>query len=300
MNRHHWAVFHAVAAARSISGAAATLRVSQPGVSRQIAELEADVGMKLLERLPRGCRLTPAGEVLARGIERWMAVEHDARLALEDYRTLRRGRLTLGASQTIAAYLLPGLLASLRRAHPAIELDVRVANTRAVEDALRRGEVEAGLTEGPPDGADLERREFRADTLAAVVPRGHRLFGAVSVDPAVFAREPWIARETGSGTREVAESAFLARGLTLKPSLTLASSEAVKNAVAAGLGVALMSTLVVESECRAGLLAAVALKGMNLRRPLHVQRLKNREPSAALRAFLVLLQAPTKPGVPGS
>lgn len=107
MNRNHLALFQAVAQAGSISAGAAAVRVSQPAVSRQIAELEAELGVRLLDRLPRGCRLTEVGQILAEHAGRWRTVERDAARAIEEYRGLKRGRLTIGASLTIGGYLLP-------------------------------------------------------------------------------------------------------------------------------------------------------------------------------------------------
>ena len=107
MNRNHLALFQAVAQAGSISRGATSARVSQPAVSKQIAELEGALGVQLLERLPRGCRLTEAGRILADYAHRWRALERDAVRAIEEFRGLKRGRLAIGASLTIGGYLLP-------------------------------------------------------------------------------------------------------------------------------------------------------------------------------------------------
>ena len=149
MNRNHLALFHAVAQAGGISGGAAAARVSQPAVSKQIAELEDALGVRLLERLPRGCRLTEAGKILADYAQRWRSLENDAARAIEEYRGLKRGRLAIGASLTIGGYLLPGVIAEFHRRFPEIELQMEMANTGHIQKALLAGTIELGLTEGP-------------------------------------------------------------------------------------------------------------------------------------------------------
>jgi DNA-binding transcriptional LysR family regulator len=136
MNRNHLALFHAVAQAGGISRGAARARVSQPAVSKQIAELEDALGVRLLERLPRGCRLTEAGRILADYAQRWRSLENDAARAIEEYRGLKRGRLAIGASLTIGGYLLPGVLAEFHRRFPDIELQVEIANTQHIQQVV--------------------------------------------------------------------------------------------------------------------------------------------------------------------
>ena len=133
MNRNHLALFHAVAQAGGISRGAAAAHVSQPAVSKQIAELEDALGVRLLDRLPRGCRLTGAGKILADYAHRWRSLENDAARAIEEYRGLKRGRLAIGASLTIGGYLLPGALAEFHRRFPEIELQVETANTQHIQ-----------------------------------------------------------------------------------------------------------------------------------------------------------------------
>ena len=155
MNRNHLALFQIVAQAGSISGGAAAARVSQPAVSKQIAELEDALGVRLLDRLPRGCRLTEAGKILADYAHRWRLLEEDAARAVEEYRGLKRGRLAVGASLTIGGYLLPGVLAEFHRRFPEVEMQVEIANTQQIQKALLDGAVELGLTEGLVESAEL-------------------------------------------------------------------------------------------------------------------------------------------------
>jgi DNA-binding transcriptional LysR family regulator len=289
MNRNHLALFHAVAQAGSISRGAASARVSQPAVSKQIAELEDALGVRLLERLPRGCRLTEAGQILADYAHRWRSLENDAVRAIEEYRGLKRGRLAIGASMTIGGYLLPAVIAEFHRLHPEIELQLEIANTHRIQRALLEGSVEAGLTEGPLESEDLESMVFFQDELVAIAPTGHLLLKKGSVAVRDICREPFIMREEGSGTRAVVERALRRKGLKIKPVLSLASPEAIKNLVAAGLGLAIVSRLIVALELQAGFLGIIPLKDLTIQRPLHLQRIRGRSQSPALVKFLQVL-----------
>lgn len=290
MNRNHLALFHAVASTGSISRGAARARVSQPAVSKQIGDLEDDLGLRLLDRLPRGCALTEAGRVLADYAGRWLALEREAEQAMAELRGLKRGRLTVGASLTIGGYLLPAVLADYHRRYPEIELKVEVANTETIQKALLDGAIEVGLTEGPLRSGQLRSEVFWEDELVVIAPAGHRLLGRRDVTPREIVREPFLLREEGSGTRAVVEQAFRRKGLKLAPVMSLASPVAIKNLVVSGVGIAMISRLIVEQELRAGTLGIVAVKGLTVRRPLHRQSLAERSPSPALAKFLAVLR----------
>lgn len=291
MNRNHFALFLSVARAGSISGGALAARVSQPAVSKQVSALEDELGVKLLHRLPRGCRLTEAGELLAAQGRRWLSIEEEAERAVAQWRGLQRGRLAIGASQTIGAYLLPRMLADFHRKHPEIELVVRTENTEKIEDALKNGAIELGLTEGAAEAEELHSEKFFEDELVGVAPAGHVLIDKGAIKAKEFCREPMILREVGSGTRAIFDRALTKKGLSCRPVLELSSPEAIKQAVSCGMGVAILSRLVVEAEVRAGTLGVVPITDLPLKRSLHRQHLKGLIPSPAVKAFLSQLKS---------
>lgn len=293
MNRNHLALFHTVARAGGISRGAAAAHVSQPAVSKQIAELEDELGVRLLDRLPRGCRLTEAGKILADYVHRWHSLEQAAARAIEEYRGLKRGRLALGASLTIGGYLLPGVIAQFHRRFPEIEMQLEIANTQHVQQALLEGTIELGLTEGPVESENLESRVFFEDELVAIAPAGHPLLKKGRVTVREICREPFILREEGSGTRAVVERALRRKGLKLRPLLSLASPEAIKNAVAAGMGIAIVSRLIIALELQAGSLGIIPLKDLTIERPLHLQQVRGRSQSPGLAKFLAMLETGT-------
>ena len=296
MNLNHLAVFHAVAEEGGVSRGAERLCVSQPAVSKQVRELEAALGLKLFDRLPRGVRLTQAGEVLAGHARRLFAVEADAERAIAELKGLSRGSLRVGASLTIGVYLLPEILGAYRKLHPGIDLELEIANTQVIQQKLRENALDVALTEGfvetcepKSDLDDLEAEIFHRDELVAVVPPGHRLLSEEVVTAAQFCAEPFLMRETGSGTREVVERALAQVKVVVHPTMSLGSTEAIKRAVTAGLGVAIISRLALSTELAAGLLQVVALSNLRIERPLHIVRLRGKSESHAARAFFKLL-----------
>ena len=297
MNRNHLALFHAVAQAGGISRGAERLHVSQPAVSKQIKELEDALGIRLLERLPRGSRLTDGGKLLAQYVQRMAVVEDETARAIDEFRGLKRGRLAVGASTTIGAYLLPQVFGEFHRQHPDIELQLEIANTETIQNQLMEGSIEVGLTEGLMDAEHLDSEVFHEDELVAIAPHGHPLLKQKRITAREFCREPFILREAGSGTRAVVEQALGKRGLKVKPVLSLANPEAIKRAVIAGLGVAIVSRLAIGCELQIGSLAVVPLKDLVIRRPLHLQQLRSKSPSPAAIQFLKLFHAHKGKGI---
>ncbi|HYO09829.1 MAG TPA: LysR substrate-binding domain-containing protein [Tepidisphaeraceae bacterium] len=293
LNRNHLAVFHAVARAGGFSRAADALMVSQPAVSLQVAELERALGMKLFDRLPRGVRLTEAGRVLSDHAARIAAIEQEARSAMLELKGLKRGRLSVGASQTIGVYLLPEVFGAFSRRHPDVKLDLEIANTDIVQKKLGDGLFDLALTEGFIESEDLEAAVFRQDELVPIAPPEHALLKrrgrGKPVTAAELCREPLILRETGSGTRAVVEHHLAKLGLSIRPIMSLGSTEAVKRAVASGIGLAIVSRLALETELNAGALAIVPVSDLKIRRPLHRLELRGKERSAATKAFLATL-----------
>ena len=298
MNRNHLALFWAVAQAGGISRGASAARISQPAVSKQIAELEEALGVRLLDRLPRGCILTEAGQILASYAQRLASTEKEAERAIEEYRGLKRGRLAVGASLTIGAYLLPGALAEFHKRYPNVELHVEIANTQQIQRALLSGSIDLGLTEGPLETEELESRVFFQDELVAIAPTGHPFLKSGPMSVRELCREPFILREEGSGTRAVVERALRRHGVKIEPLLSLADPEAIKNAVAAGLGLSIVSRLIVDRELRNGLLGVIPLKDLTIRRPLHLQQIRHRTESPMLAKFLPLLSLKNARAIP--
>jgi DNA-binding transcriptional LysR family regulator len=292
LNLNHLRIFRAVLDEGSITGAAAVLRISQPAVSRQLAEFEAALGTRLVDRLPRGIRPTAAGEILGERARRIFAEERAAEQDLGELLGLHRGRLAVGASTTIGNYLVPEVFGDFGAIHPGVTLDLEIDNTHAIQASVLDGRFDVGLTEGFADAEALDVEVFMHDEMVLIAgpeAAGGPLAGVGKLRSSELAALPFIAREEGSGSRDVIEAEFLEHGIDVKPAMRLGSTEAIKHAVTRGLGVAMVSRLTVALECEVGRLREVPVVDLVIRRALHRLTLRGKQPSPAATEFLELL-----------
>lgn len=290
MNLNQLRVFHGIVRSGSLSAAARALRVSQPAVSKRLAELEEDCGFRLCDRLPRGVRLTPEGRSLAQSVARVFAAESEVEAVVETLRAGLTTRIAVGASTTIGSYLVPRLLGALRRSYPRAHVSLEVGNTDAVLDLVRSDRVDLGLTEGPEPAEGFVSTAFAEDELFAIAAPFDPILSLTQVTLERFLTRPQIFRESGSGTRAVIEEELATRGIALTPTLELGSTEAVKNAVLNRLGVAFVSSLALEAEFDAGRLVRVPLVDFSRKRSLHVIHLAGRAMSPLAESFLALVK----------
>jgi LysR family transcriptional regulator, low CO2-responsive transcriptional regulator len=291
MTLRQFEVFLAIARAGSFHRAAGALHLSQPALSQHVRELEAALGARLFDRLARSVVLTDAGRVLAEHATRLFVTLADARQAIQDLQGVERGSLTIGASSTPGIYVLPQLLGTFRQRYPGIELTLRLGNSEGIERLVRASELDLGLVgghQGCPGAACLNTG--LPDELRLVVPPGHRWASGREVPPERLADEPLLMREPGSATRELTERTLRAAGIHHRPGLVLEHPEAIKQAVAAGLGVAFLSIHAVHGEVATGRLHALRLRGLRLVRHFHLLHHEARTLSASARAFRALLE----------
>lgn len=253
-------IFVAVAERQHVTAAARALNLTQSAVSNALAALEERHAIHLLDRVGRGVVLNENGRLFlgeARGVLARAAL---AEAALADLGGLRRGRLAVFASQTIAGYWLPERLVRFHERHPAVELDVRAGNTREAAQAVLEGAAELGFVEGELDHPLLEQRAVGQDRLVMLVHRSHAWAEAKVLHAGDLAAVSWVMREQGSGTRSSLEAALKAAACdpaSLKIAMTLPSNDAVLTAVGAGAGVTALSEHVARASLSSGQLAAV-------------------------------------------
>jgi DNA-binding transcriptional LysR family regulator len=205
---------------------------------------------------------------------------------------LHRGRLAVGASTTIGSYLVPQVFGDFGERHAGIELYLEIGNTRAIQNDVLDGRLDLGLTEGFADAEALDVKVFTHDEMVLIAgpdSAGGPLSGVRSIRAHDLEGLPFIVREAGSGTRDVIEAALVARGVQVKPRMSLGSTEAIKNAVVRGLGVAIVSQLTVALECKVGRLREVKVSDLQIRRALHCLTLRGKQASPAATEFLALL-----------
>lgn len=259
----------------SISAAARTSGVSQQSASARLRGVERTLGLELLRRTPRGVSPTPEGETVASWAEDVLAAAERFRAGIETLRDERSRELTVAASQTVAAHMIPMWLVALRerqvragRTPTAVRLVT--ANSTEVCELVRTGPADVGFIESPSLPTDLSRTHVGVDPLALVVAPSHPWAGRADIGPSTVAAEPLIAREAGSGTRLAWDEAVRTRlgRDTAEPAAVLPTSAAVRTAVAGGLAPALLSRLAVADDIRLGRLVEVPLTGPAVTRPI--------------------------------
>jgi len=295
LNLHLLRLFATVARTGSFSRAAEILHISQPAISKSVRDFEAQVGCRLLDRGPKGVRPTREGEALARHARTLFAAERAAEEELRALRGLHQGSLRVGASTTIATYMLPDHLGAFHRAHPGIELHIVSANTRAIAELMAGHEIDVALVEGPVEDHDLVCEPWRTDAMVLIAAPSHPLAAAAGrVVPEMIAGEVLIVREPGSGSREVVADALAARGVRPARTLEIGSTEAIKQVVAAGLGLAIVSAATVKDQVALGRLTVIPWQGFSIKRSLWRLRKPGRLETPAARAFGKLLSVSTE------
>ena len=283
-------LFVAVAEREHMTRAAAALHRTQSAVSSAIAGLEAQSGVTLFHRVGRRIVLTEEGRAFLVEARAVVAQADAAERALADLAGMKRGLLSVMASQTIASYWLPPKLVAFRAAHPQVAVKALAGNTAEVARAVAEGQVEIGLVEGEITDPVLEQTLVGHDRLVIVVPKDHA-WSQRPPRPADLLKERWVLREKGSGTRSAFEAAIAEKGVevaALNVSLELPSNEAVRLAVRDGAGVSALSELVAEAGIHFGALAPV--KFPLPERPFHALRHRERYLSKSGMAFMRELQ----------
>lgn len=289
-------IFVAVAERQHVTQAAQALNLAQSAASHAIASLEARHDTKLFNRVGRRIELTEAGQVFLAEARAVLARAEAAELVLSEFGGLKRGILSVQASQTIASYWLPRYIVSFRQAYPQIQIRLAIGNTAQVAAAVESGAAELGFVEGTVENEHFASTPVARDQLVVVVAPEHRWAGRARLTPRDLADGEWVLREPGSGTRSAFEDCLVHLGVdprALRIQLELPSNEAVRAAVESGLGATAISASVAAPSIEAGLLHEVAFRLPE--REFHVLRHRERYRSRAADALLALVaKSPTK------
>jgi DNA-binding transcriptional LysR family regulator len=283
---HQVEVFCAVMEAGGFARAAERLLIGQPSVSIQIRRLEEGLGLKLFTRTGRSTHPTEAANAFYGSAQLLLKARGDLARAVEDLKSGVAGSLSVGAGTTIGDYLLPELLGEWRRTYPNVDLAARVANTRQVVKWLLEDSINVAFLGERVDAPDLEFRPWLGDQIVVLVPTRSRL--AVGRHPVEELRtERFVMRERGSATRAAAEACLVAAGVSPAVTMTLGSNEAVKRAVAADLGITMLSQYSADLEIRSGQLAMAHIDGLDCKRMLFLAWDGRRTQSRLVERFVV-------------
>ncbi len=288
---HQLRIFKAVADHHSFSRAAEGLHLSQPAVSHQIKSLADAVQLPLFEEIARRIQLTAAGRLLYEHAARILTDFGSAGLAVDEMHGLRRGALRLSGDTTVGIYVLPDLLGAFKQAHPELEMRLDVGNQQHVYDRLLANEADFAVVgrSWPRPAIPLTVRPFLPNELIAVASPQHPLTGTRRISMKRLAAEPFIIRESGSGTRETAEQALRRSGGPVYVVMELSSNGAIKRAVARGLGITIISRYAVALELKLGLLVELPVAGFPLRRQWHLIYARDKQLGPVDEAFLAFV-----------
>jgi len=255
-------VFHTVAKLLNFTKAADALHMTQPAVTFQIRQLEEYFNTRLFDRTHNRVSLTEAGQRVysfsGRIFELYDEMEHAIREMTGDV----SGIVTLGASTTIAEYMLPFLLGDFKAKNPEVNIRLKVSNTDGIVSMVENNVIDLGIVEASVSNKNLQVEVCRMDQLVAIMPPGHELAGCETVTGQQMTSHPFICREEGSGTREVIAEYLLDNNIKEEPNvcLELGSPESIKSAVEAGMGISIMSQSTVQKEIKLNTLVAIPLE----------------------------------------
>ncbi|WP_329548677.1 LysR family transcriptional regulator [Streptomyces sp. NBC_01356] len=275
-----------VARLGSLGRAARELGITQPAASGRIRSMERQLGVALVDRSPRGSRLTDAGALVTDWARRVVEAAEAFDAGAQALRDRRDSRLRVAASMTIAEYLLPGWLIALRAQRPDTAVSLLAGNSAAVAERLLAGEADVGFVEGLSVPAGLDSAVIAHDRLIVVTAPGHPWARRRSpLSAAELASTPLILREEGSGTRQVLDTAL---GGLARPLIELSSTTAVKASVVSGAGPAVLSELALGEELSAHRLVSIPLSDVQLRRSLRAVWPTGHRPTGPARDLLSL------------
>ena len=278
---------------KSFTRAAKEMLLSQPTISEHIRYLEEELGQKLLERQGREISLSPVGAVLYEYARNILRIKDEAIQAVQQYSGRLVGNVTIGCSTIPGTYIVPPLVGLFHKQHTAIKTTLRIGSSRIIAEEVLGGKLEFGVVGARWNETGLIWSRFSSDELTAIVHPDHPWAAKREVSLAELLQEPFVLRERESGTRKVIAQILTKNGFReqdLQSVAEIGSTAAVKEAVKAGIGVAILSKRAAVDEIQCGRLASVAIQGQPLKRPFYLIQRKQREISPVASVFLEFLK----------
>ena len=293
INLRHLRVFAAVVDHGGFTKAADALRLTQPAISKSINELERQLHLRLLDRAGKTLALTAAGRALHLRARELFGVERLIEQELRELRGLKRGALLIGATPTIANYVLPPAIGRFRVRRPRVPVRVSTGPTSDVARWLLESRVELALVERRVSVPRLESRLIAADRLVVVAAPDHPLAGRPIVDATALSEYSFVVGSPRSANRALTIRALAGLGIEIRNAVHVGGTEAINRSVAAGLGVAVLPRVVAADHLAVGRLVEISVRGMELGHEFVELRVQGRQPSAMARELLELFDVST-------
>jgi DNA-binding transcriptional LysR family regulator len=277
-------IFEAVARHLSFTKASEELHLTQPAVSMQIKQLEQSVDLPLFDQVGKRISLTEAGEELQHYSRSITTLLLEAEQVFAEMKGIQRGRLNITVAST-ANYFVPRLWASFRNQHPGVMVSLNVTNREGLLQALAENDTDLVIMGQPPEGIDLVAETFMSNPLVVIAPPIHPLADARYIPLQRLKTETFLVREQGSGTRSLMERVFAEKGLEPSTPIEMSSTEAIKQGVEAGLGLALMSVHTLEMELALKRLVVLDVEGFPVLRDWYIVHRAGKRLSVVAQAF---------------
>ena len=284
MTIRHLKIFIAVAEQGGMRRASEVLYISQPSISQAIMELEKHYNVRLFERLSKKLYITEDGKHLLSYAKHLVKSFDDLESMM-----LERGRnkkIYIGASVSVGTCLLDDILENLAKEDSNIEVFVTINNTSKIEELILNNELDIALVEGEVESADIIQKSVCEDEVVAVVGKRNKLYNFESITYDKLQGEDYISREDGSNDRNQLEQFLLNKGVVLNKKWTCTNTEAIKNTVIRGNGIALLSKMIVKEEVEKGLLKILSLKNIKIKREIKLIYHKNKYISETINKFI--------------
>jgi len=278
-------IFVTVVELKNFSHTAEELYFSNPNFSSQIKSLEQDLDTELFNKSSTHLELTQAGEIYYKYAKQILTLQDRAKEEINNLSNMVTGNLKVGGSYTIGEYILPFAVAEFAVHYPGVEIDTSIANTEEIIQAVRNNQLDIGIIEGEVNHTDIRIHSIMDDELIVVVPNQHPLAKLPIVTSEHLQNQVWILRESGSGTRAFSDKLIKEWGINVRKTYTFGSGQAIKQAVTAGLGIALVSRWIVRKELNAKELKSLRIKGKRLTRSFYLIEPKNHETTEVIEAF---------------
>jgi len=277
LSLHHVVVFNSVAKSLNMSNSAKELLVTQSAISQTIKDLETKFSVKLFLRKNRRLYLTEEGKEFYYYTKKIFDILEEAKLCLENFNTLKKGRVSIGASMTIGNYLLPELIVKFKQSYPDIDLSLFIGNSAEVIEKLRTSEIDTALIEGLPyiNDKSIKITRFAKDKLSFICSPQHKFASMQKVTLKDLLKEQFIMRERGSGTRQIIEAEFAKVGAHVKVAYEFNNPEAIKNAVSCNLGVSALSDLIIKNELQMGMLKEIPVSTIKIYRWFYLMKINS-------------------------
>lgn len=282
---HQLKVFEATARHGSFTRAAEELYLTQPTVSIQVKQLTKAVGLPLFEQIGKRLYLTQAGQQLLETCQEIFQGLEQFEMAVSDLKGMKQGQLKL-AVITTAKYFVPRLLGPFCQRYPGIDISLKVTNHQSIQERMANNEDDLYIISSPPEQPDLKIHPFLENPLVVIAPMNHPLTGKNRIPIQALDGETFIMREPGSGTRHAVQKLFAKHKVDVKVRLELGSNEAIKQAIAGGLGISVLSLHTIISEGTGGEFTILNVDGFPIERHWYVAHLAGKQLSVVAETFL--------------